>query len=225
MPATPVWLAAIENVLNRGIGQSAKASAAAARLDRTSMALDIEGVLRIRAAVAGGRLSLTSGGGAGDSGGASGGGVGGGAGDGAEAADAVIAGSPLALFELFAGRRGGAAGAGKPVRISGDADVAARYRELLALARPDWEEELARLIGDLPARRLSMAAQATLGWLRSVGRTAGQNLAEYLQEESRDVVSKPELEEFLAGVDRVRETADRVQARLARLEQRLKGPA
>jgi ubiquinone biosynthesis protein UbiJ len=46
-----------------------------------------------------------------------------------------------------------------------------------------------------------------------------------LQEESRDLVNKPELEEFLHGVDTLRETADRVDARIARLEQRLKGSA
>ena len=56
-------------------------------------------------------------------------------------------------------------------------------------------------------------------------RTAGENIAEYLQEESRDLVNKPELDEFLQGVDMVRETADRVDARIARLEQRLKGRA
>jgi ubiquinone biosynthesis protein UbiJ len=61
--------------------------------------------------------------------------------------------------------------------------------------------------------------------VRSARRIAGENLAEYLQEESRDLVSKPELEEFLLGVDQLRETADRVETRLARLEQRLRGPA
>jgi ubiquinone biosynthesis protein UbiJ len=55
--------------------------------------------------------------------------------------------------------------------------------------------------------------------------TAGENIAEYLQEESRDLVNKTELEEFLQGVDMLRETADRVEARIARLEQRLKGSA
>jgi ubiquinone biosynthesis protein UbiJ len=48
-------------------------------------------------------------------------------------------------------------------------------------------------------------------------------LSEYLQEESRDLVSKPELEEFLVEVDQLRETADRVEARIARLERRLDG--
>ena len=86
------------------------------------------------------------------------------------------------------------------------------------LARPDSEEELSRLVGDVPARRLSKLVQAGLPWARNTRRTAGENLAEYLQEESRDLVNKPELEEFLLGVDQLRETADRVEARLARLE-------
>jgi ubiquinone biosynthesis protein UbiJ len=209
MPATPVWLAAVEAVLNRSIDQSMKASAAASRLHGTSLRVDVDGLWRIRAAVSAGKLALGSGGDI-DS-------------------DAIVCGSALALFKLFAGRLdrvGGANGTpGAAVQISGDAEIAARYRDLLALARPDWEEELSRLVGDLPARRLSLAASAAISWARGVGRTAGENLAEYLQEESRDLVSKPELEEFVAAVDQLRETADRIEARLARVEQRLTGPA
>jgi hypothetical protein len=44
-----------------------------------------------------------------------------------------------------------------------------------------------------------------------------------LQEESRTLVSRPEVEEFLGQVDVLRETADRVEARIARLERRLDG--
>jgi ubiquinone biosynthesis accessory factor UbiJ len=212
MPATPVWLAAVESLLNRSIGASIKASAAAGRLNRTSLRIDVEGLSSIRAAVAANRLALASG-------------------DGANA-DAVISGSPISLLKLLAGAAAAAA-AGAPaggasdaerasVRIAGDAEIAARYRELFALARPDWEEELSRLVGDLPARRLSLLASGALSFAARVRRTAGENLAEYLTEESRDLVSKPELEEFLLGVDQLRETADRVDARLARLEQRLK---
>jgi ubiquinone biosynthesis protein UbiJ len=142
----------------------------------------------------------------------------------------VISGSPVSLLRLLATGAAAQAGAAPatarvPVRISGDAEVAARYRELIELARPDWEEELSRLVGDLPARRLALAASGVLAFAARVRRTAGENLAEYLTEESRDLVSKPELEEFVLGVDQLRETADRVEARLARLERRLKGTA
>jgi ubiquinone biosynthesis accessory factor UbiJ len=227
MPATPVWLAAIESVLNRSIGRSQKAQSLARRLERTSLRVDIEGIARVHAAVCAGRLALTA-----DRlalaadrvAPTAGGDLG---------ADAVISGSPFALFNLLsegAGWTAGGAASNQPraahpraaARIVGDAEVAGGYRELIALARPDLEEELSRLVGDLPARRLSLAAQGVLGWIKKFGRTAGQNLAEYLQEESRDLASRPEVEEFVQGVDRLRDTAERVEARLVRIEQRLK---
>ncbi len=179
MPATPVWLAAIESVLNRSISGSQKAQGLARRLDRTSLQVDVAGFARIRAAVCGSRLALTAGGpleAHADGG-----------------ADAVISGSPLALIKLLTNGAGRTAGAQRdgvraPAQVAGDAEVAGRYRELFALARPDLEEELSRFVGDLPARRLSLAAQGAIGWIGKLGRTVGENLAEYLQEESRDLV-------------------------------------
>ena len=113
----------------------------------------------------------------------------------------------------------------RPVQIRGDAEIADLYRKLIILARPDPEEELSRWIGDIPARRLSQFAARVLEAARHARRTAGENIAEYLQEEGRDLVNKTELEEFLRGVDELRETADRIEARLGRLERRVKGPA
>jgi ubiquinone biosynthesis protein UbiJ len=204
MPATPAWLAAIESLLNRGIDQSLSARAAALRLNGTCLELRVAGLAPVRIAAFSGRLALASASGAG--------------------ADAVIAGSPLALLDLFARRAQSSAPRGpERVLITGDAEIAARYRELLELARPDWEEELSRHIGDVPARRISVAAPAALSWARRFARTARANLAEYLEEESRDLVSRPEVEEFLGEVDVLRETADRVEARIACLERRLGG--
>jgi ubiquinone biosynthesis protein UbiJ len=232
MPATPVWLAAIESVLNRSIDRSEKAKGLARRLNQTSLEVDIEGITRIRAAVYADRLALTRGGAGGSAGGA-GGTAGGEAAPAdaapAEAARAVISGSPFALLRLLTGGAGGGSGPAPDrsraaARVTGDAEVAARYRELFALARPDLEEELSRLIGDLPARRLSLAAQGAFDWVGKLGRTARENLAEYLQEESRDLAARAEVEEFVQGVDRLRDTAERVEARLARLEERLKTP-
>jgi len=205
MTATPAWLAAVESVLNRSIEDSSSAAAAARRLSGTSLKIAVEGFSAIRASMAAGRLALTA--------------------AGETAADAVICGPPLAFLALLAGGlgKGGAAPGRGGVQISGDAQIAGLYRDLFERARPDLEEELSRLIGDLPARRVSLAASFAVSWVRRFGRTAGENLAEYLQEEGRDLVNKPELEEFLTGVDDLRETADRVEARLAHLEQRLKG--
>jgi ubiquinone biosynthesis protein UbiJ len=212
MTATPAWLAAFEALLNRGVQASMQATALARRLGGTALRLDIEGMASIRISVLGGRLSLIGAGPLDSQAGEPGAHA---------AADAFIAGSPLALLRLA----GGSASRGAGVSVSGDAEIANSYRELLALARPDFEEELSRLIGDVPARALSQFAAKTVEWAARARRTAGENIAEYLQEESRDLVNKPELDEFLQGVDTVRETADRVDARIAHLEQRLKGRA
>jgi ubiquinone biosynthesis accessory factor UbiJ len=212
MAATPAWLAAVEASLNRGVYASMQATALARRLGGTALLLNIEGMASIRINVVRGRLSLTGARSSLDS-------------EAVEPADATISGSPLALLRLAGATGSGKAAGGRGAVVSGDAEIANSYRELLALARPDFEEELSRLIGDVPARRLSQFALKTVEWARGARRTAGENIAEYLQEESRDLVNKPELEEFLHGVDTLREAADRVDARIARLEQRLKGSA
>jgi len=214
MPATPAWLASIEAMLNRNIdAQSAASELVRRRLEGKSLQVDVEGLLRLRADACAGRLLLGQ---VAESSAA--------AGDGA--ADAVISGSPSALLQLLngGGRRTAASAAGvASAQVRGDAEVAAAFRDLLSLARPDLEEELSRWIGDLPARRIGLLVRETLAWSRRFARSFGQNLAEYLQEESRDLVSKPELDEFLRGVDELREASDRADARLKRLELRLPG--
>ena len=205
MPATPAWLAAIEALLNRGIGSSLEAGILARRLDGSALHIEVVGLTAVRASIMGSRLALSA------------------PGDPAsERSDATITGSPSALLHLA---RGGTDRRAKfePAQVRGDGEIADSYRRLFALAAPDPEEELSRIVGDLPARRLSQLAKHVVAWARGARRTAGENVAEYLQEESRDLVNKPEFEEFLQGVDELREIADRVEARLSRLEQRLKG--
>ena len=211
MPATPAWLASAEAVLNRNIAASTPGQALVRRLEGTSMQVDVEGITRVRAACAAGRLALL-------------------AGDEASA-DAVISGSAPALLQLFktgsAAQSGSAAQPGaqtrSSVQIRGDAEIANLYRDLFAAARPDLEEEMSRWVGDMPARHLSQLAKSVRTWARRARRTAGENIAEYLQEEGRDLITKTEMEEFLRGVDGVRDGVDRIEARLRGIEQRVKG--
>jgi ubiquinone biosynthesis protein UbiJ len=204
MPATAPWLASAEALLNRCIDTSAQALRTARRIEGTTLQVDIDGIMRIRASVHRGRLALVT---VSDA-----------------AADAVISGSVPALLHLLKG--GANRESGRPAaQIRGDAEIANRYRDLFMLARPDPEEEFSRWIGDFPARRVSLFARRALEFARRARRTAGENIAEYLQEEGRDLVNTTELDEFLRGVDELRETADRIEARLGRLERQLKGAA
>jgi len=199
MPETPSWLASAEAVLNRNIAASSEAKALAGRLENTSLQVNVDGFTRVRAECLGGRLGLLA---ADES-----------------PADAVISGSPPALMQMFKAAVPSAQSRSS-VQIRGDAEIANLYRELFAAARPDLEEELSRWVGDLPARHLSQLALSVRTWARRARRTAGENIAEYLQEEGRDLVNKTEMEEFLRGVDGIREGVDRIEARLKGLEQR-----
>lgn len=219
MPATPAWLAAAEATFNRNIAISTSAAALAKRLEGTSLQVEVSGMTPVRATVLGGRLGLLAEEAPATDVGASGAAA---AGLNRSAGaplppDAVISGSAPALLQMMRG------GTPSGVQIRGDAEIANLYRELFAAARPDLEEELSRWVGDMPARHLSLLAKSVRTWARRARRTAGENIAEYLQEEGRDLVSKTEMEEFLRGVDTVRDAVDRIEARLKGLEQRVKG--
>jgi ubiquinone biosynthesis protein UbiJ len=227
MSSTPSWLAAAEAMLNRSIDSSSQAAQLARRLDSTSLQVEVDNVIRLRAAMHGGRLALLLAdealGGTPRNGQPRGGQpLGADPSGGPAPADAVINGSVRAFMALLRAARPAAAQERAAVIIKGDAEIANLYRQLFVAARPDWEEELARWIGDAPARSLSRLAGGVIDWARRARRVAGENIAEYLQEESRDLVTRTEIDEFLEGVDQVRETADRVEARLQALQRRMR---
>ena len=197
MSATGAWLASAEAVLNRNIQASSEASSLASRLEGSSLDLQLQSITTVRATVHGGHLSLLA--------------------PDEKSADARISGSPPALLQLLRSSR---PTQGAAASIQGDAEIANLYRQLFLSARPDLEEELSRWVGDLPARKLANLARSVREHARRARHTAYENIAEYLQEEGRDVVNRTELNEYLSGVDAVREATDRLEARLKRLEQR-----
>ena len=191
-------LTTLANVLNRGLPRSPRARQLCAELAGRSIALVIPGIARLRVASNGQTLSVTR--------------------DEAPA-DATLSGGALSLRAL-SGESGQAAVQRGDVAISGATEVAAAFRELAQLLRPDIEEELSLLIGDVPAHQLARLARLAAGFGRRAADTTLQNLAEYLGHERADLVSRNEGEQFLRGVDALREGVDRLQARLDLLERR-----
>jgi len=131
--------------------------------------------------------------------------------------DATISGTPAALFALAQDPERG----GKDVNFSGDLGLVRDISHLVSKADLDWEEQLARVLGDVPAHHLGNLARDLLRWLRSSRESAESGLAEYLTEESRALPTVTEVELFLSGVDRLRQDADRLQARMERLQRKL----
>lgn len=132
---------------------------------------------------------------------------------------AGISGTPLSLLALTREdpqeviRRG-------DVTITGDGTIASRFQELLQLLKPDLEEGLSRLVGDVPAFGIGSLFRKAADYASQVSRTTTDNVGEYFTHERRELVTRAEAREFLDGVDGVREQVDRLEARIARLEQR-----
>ena len=131
--------------------------------------------------------------------------------------DVLISGSLITLAGL-AGQSGTAAIRDGSLDISGDAELAGQFQQLLSYARPDIEEGLSGIVGDVAAHRLGELARGFGRWGRDARSTMGANIREYLQEESRDAPSRYEVDKFNADVSKLRDDVDRIEARLNRLQ-------
>ena len=127
--------------------------------------------------------------------------------------DATITGGPFSLLAL-SGPAPEAVLQRGDVRIDGDAELAQKFRELALLLRPDPEEELSLVLGDVAAHQVGRFARAAFGWTGKAASTTVRNFAEYLGHERRDLVPRNEAEQFLQGVDTLREDVDRLAARI-----------
>ena len=131
--------------------------------------------------------------------------------------DVVISGSLLTLVRM-AGEGGVEALRDGSLELTGDTHAAERFQRLMAYAKPDLEEELSGVVGDVAAHRIGSIARDIRDWTRGARATMGANIREYLQEESRDVPSRYEVDRFAERVGTLRDDVERLEARLDRLQ-------
>ncbi|MCC5793779.1 MAG: SCP2 sterol-binding domain-containing protein [Chromatiales bacterium] len=190
-------LSPAQALVNRGIAGSATAQGLARDLEGQALELAISGTpLRIMARVGAGQLELLPS-------------------DGGDA-DVRLAGAPLALLALLGPDPQQPVRDGR-VRLTGDTAVADRFRALLRAARPDLEEQLARLAGDPLAHGAGNLARGGAAWARNALGSFERSLGEYLREERRWLPTRPEVGQWLVEVDRLRDDVERAGARLERL--------
>lgn len=111
------------------------------------------------------------------------------------------------------------------VEISGDAELARRVEKLARGFQPDFEEAFAQTFGDVIGVPMARALQRGFAWSRESAGALVRDTAEFLREESRDLIAPAEMEEFLDDVDTLRERADRLEARVQQLASRLRRDA
>jgi len=111
------------------------------------------------------------------------------------------------------------------VDIAGDAELARRLEKLASKFAPDFEEAFTRTFGDVLGVPLAKAVREALAHARESGSHLAEDTADWLRDEVRVAAAPGEVESFLDGVDTLRERSERLESRLARLEQKLKGNA
>ncbi len=107
------------------------------------------------------------------------------------------------------------------MRIEGDAELARRLQRLAERFDPDWQQPFTAVFGDVIGVQIANALAAALRQARVGGQKFAETAAEYLTEESRDVVPRAELDAFHDDVDTLRDDTERLAARIARLHKRV----
>ena len=138
----------------------------------------------------------------------------------AETPDVIVEGPLSGLVQLALAEGDMAALGDSGVTITGRADLAQKFERLLKLSRPDPEEELAGIIGDAAAHRVGETVRRLADWGRRSGSIMAANVREYLQEESRELPSRYEMDRFERDVQTLRDDVERTEARLRRLERK-----
>ncbi|MEP6907219.1 MAG: SCP2 sterol-binding domain-containing protein [Pseudoxanthomonas sp.] len=116
-------------------------------------------------------------------------------------------------------RKDNAAPVGR-VRVSGDAELARRLQTLAERFDPDWQQPFVAVFGEIIGVQLANGARRALGQLRDLGGNVARSAAEFVTEESRDVVGREELNAFHDDVDAIRDDVERLQSRVDRLRGR-----
>lgn len=192
----------VTSILNRNIQETTPARELCQRLDGTTIAVRVRNTaLAMYYRVDDEVISLAS--------------------ESAAEPDVVISGSLLTLARMLlpgGTSFGEAALRDGSLDLSGDAEIAEAFRRLLDYAKPDIEEELSAFVGDAASHQLGELARGIGRWSEGARATIHENIREYLQEESRSLPSRYEVERFTRKVDALRDDVERLEARLNRLD-------
>ncbi len=145
-------------------------------------------------------------------------------------ADTTIKGTPVALFNMSKGDSTAATLREQNISIEGDLELGQQFSQFFKQLDIDWEEQLAQVFakftsestGDLIAHKLGRTAQGFQQWQMQAKQTLEQNVAEYLQQESKILPAAEEIEPFFSAVDTLRNDVDRLEARIERLQSKRK---
>jgi ubiquinone biosynthesis protein UbiJ len=133
--------------------------------------------------------------------------------------DACLQTPPASLLKLaMAENAGKVILENEAVTLEGSMGLLESFMSVISGAGIDWEELLSHVVGDILAYQTGEKVRQSKGWLDESRMAMQMNVAEYLQEESRLTPAESEVAYYMDQVDELREDAERLEARIQRLQ-------
>ena len=104
------------------------------------------------------------------------------------------------------------------IEMQGDTELAQDVSFLARNLTWDAEEDLSRVIGDIPAHRLVSTARAAGDWGRDAALRIAQGAAEYWTEEDPLITSRVKIDTFTREVTELHDAVERLEKRIERFE-------
>lgn len=133
--------------------------------------------------------------------------------------NAHLSGPLSAFMQLLASEDKASAMINSGLHLNGNSQLLLELEAALRQTDLDWEYQLARLIGDLPAHLLGKISRHGQQWLSSNRPVFLRHLQEFIQEEARLTPDRQEIDQFIDEVQQLRLRSERLEARIQRLLQ------
>ena len=108
------------------------------------------------------------------------------------------------------------------LKIEGDVEFANQLRSIFMQVDIDWEEIASKYVGDAVAYQVGLFVNKFKNYKKRSVDNFRLDVSEYLQEESRIVPTKVELDRFMSSVDSLDANVQRLEARIQRLMNTMK---
>ena len=128
--------------------------------------------------------------------------------------------SPEVLSALAGGPSNLREQAMKSVKITGDADLAQLLGRLAGQIRWEYEEDLARFIGDAPANFAVRQGKKFISAGKSAATDLLENVVEYVSEERKVLLNKRDFKIRKNELSALRDAVDRIEKRIQLLERK-----
>lgn len=104
------------------------------------------------------------------------------------------------------------------IDMDGDTELALSITRVVQTLDIDWEALIQPVTGGVLAHQIGKGVRGLFKWDKDTSQTYRRAGKEYLEDEVQLVTPAPLLDQFNADVDQLRLSADRLEARIARVE-------